>query len=59
MDVVGVLTDQQDLDHARNYWKVLKHRLKKEGLEPVTICNQLKLVADDGKMRLTDVAVKP
>lgn len=56
VDVVGVLTDQQDLDHARNYWKVLKHRLKKEGLEPVTICNQLKLVADDGKMRLTDVA---
>ena len=56
VDVVGVLTDQQDLDHARNYWKVLKYRLKKEGLEPVTICNQLKLVADDGKMRLTDVA---
>ena len=56
VDVVGVLTDQQDLNHARNYWKVLKHRLKKEGLEPVTICNQLKLVADDGKMRLTDVA---
>ena len=56
VDVVGVLTDQHDLEHARNYWKVLKHRLKKEGLEPVTICNQLKLVADDGKMRLTDVA---
>ena len=29
VDVVGILTDQPDLDHARNYWKVLKHRLKK------------------------------
>ena len=56
VDVCGVLTDQPDNDHARNYWKVLKHRLKKEGNETVTNCNQLKLRADDGKMRLTDVA---
>ena len=45
-----------DEEHARNYWKVLKHRLKKEGNETVTNCNQLKLLAADGKMRLTDVA---
>ena len=54
--VGGVLTDQPDEEHARNYWKVLKHRLKKEGNETVTNCNQLKLLAADGKMRLTDVA---
>ena len=56
VDVCGVLTDQPDEEHARNYWKVLKHRLKKEGTETVTNCNQLKLLAADGKMRLTDVA---
>lgn len=56
VDVVGALTDQPDTDHARNYWKVLKHRLKKEGNETVTNCNRLKLVAEDGKRRLTDVA---
>ena len=53
VDVVGVLTESVD---GRTYWKVLKHRLIKEGLEPVTICNQLKLVANDGKRRETDVA---
>ena len=56
VDVVAVLTDQPDYDHARNYWKVLKHRLIKEGNETVTHCNQLKMLANDGKMRLTDVA---
>ena len=56
VDVVAVLTDQPDYDHARNYWKVLKHRLIKEGNETVTNCNQLKMLANDGKMRLTDVA---
>ena len=56
VDVVGVLNDQPDTEHARNYWKVLKYRLKKEGNETVTNCNQLKLVAEDGKRRLTDVA---
>ena len=56
VDVVGVLTDQPDLEHARNYWKVLKHRLKKEGFESVTNCNQLKFQASDGKRYKTDVA---
>ena len=49
VDVCGVLTDQPDYDHARNYWKVLKHRLIKEGNETVTNCNQLKMMANDGK----------
>ena len=53
VDVVAVLTDSAD---PRNYWKVLKNRLKKEGNETVTNCNQLKLRAEDGKMRLTDVS---
>ena len=56
VDVVGVLTDQPDLEHSRNYWKVLKYRLKKEGAELVTNCNQLKLLASDGKRYKTDVA---
>ena len=56
VDVVGVLTDQLTQDGARNYWKVLKKRLIEEGNELVTKCNQLKLPAQDGKMRLTDVA---
>jgi len=56
VDVVGILTDQLNQQGARNYWKVLKHRISQEGNQPVTICNQLKLPAEDGKMRLTDVA---
>ena len=56
VDVVGVLTYQPDIEHARNYWKVLKHRLKKAGNESVTNCNQLKLRASDGKSYKTDVA---
>jgi hypothetical protein len=55
VDIVGVLTDQPTVDRARNYWKVLKSRLVKEGNETVTNCNRLKLEAEDGKMRLTDV----
>jgi len=55
VDIVGVLTDQPTQERARNYWKVLKSRLLKEGNETVTNCNQLKLLAEDGKMRLTDV----
>ena len=57
MDVVGALTDQQTPSGASTYWAVLKKRLKDEGAEQLlTICKQLKLLAADGKMRLTDVA---
>ena len=55
VDVVEILTDSADYQTARKYWKVLKMRLKKEGNETVTNCYQLKLLAADGKMRLTDV----
>lgn len=53
VDIVGVLSESKD---PRNYWKVLKNRLTKEWSELVTNCNQLKLVASDGKKYLTDVA---
>ena len=56
VDVVAVLTEQPDYQAARNYWKVTKKRLKDEGNEMVTSCNQLKMTASDGKKRLTDVA---
>lgn len=50
VDVVGVLTDSPN---PRNYWKVLKHRLIKEGNELVTNCNQLKLKSPDGNSSFT------
>ena len=54
VDVINVLETSSD---ARNYWKVLKNRLRKEGgNQTVTNCNQLKLLAEDGKMRQTDCA---
>lgn len=53
IDVIGVLTES---DNPRKYWSVLKTRLKKEGSEVATNCSRLKLLAIDGKMRLTDVA---
>ena len=56
VDVVGILSDQATHDGARNYWKVLKKRLIDEDNQSVTNCNQLKLPAQDGKLRLTDVA---
>jgi hypothetical protein len=55
VDIVGILTDQPTTDRARNYWKVLKNRLLKEGNQSVTDCNQLKLQAADGKFYKTDV----
>src|SRR3989339_2141867 len=56
VDIIQVLIQQPDYQAARNYWKVLKNRLNKEGSETVTKCNRLKMLADDGKMRLTDAA---
>ena len=53
IDVIGVLTESEN---PRKYWSVLKTRLKKEGSEVATNCSRLKLLAIDGKMRLTDVA---
>lgn len=56
VDIIQALIQQPDYQAARNYWKVLKNRLNKEGSETVTKCNQLKMIAEDGKLRLTDVA---
>lgn len=56
VDVVGILAESKDDQTTRKYWNKLKQRLKKEGFEPVTNCHQLKLCAEDSKMRLTDVA---
>jgi hypothetical protein len=56
VDVVAVLTDQDDGLKARKYWNKLKQRLREEGNESVTNCHQLKLMAADGKRYLTDVA---
>jgi len=56
VDIVAALIQQPDYQTARKYWNKLKERLKKEGSQTVTNCHQLKMVADDGKMRFTDVA---
>ena len=56
VDVVGVLTDQPTQRGATLYWGKLKQRLKEEGSELLTKCQQLKMTASDGKKRLTDVA---
>ena len=53
IDIVWVLSESKN---PRNYWKVLKNRLLKEWSEVVTFCNQLKMIASDGKKYLTDVA---
>lgn len=55
LDIVAALTDQTDYARNRNYWKWLKNKLKQEGSEVVSVTNQLKLKAPDGKMRLTDI----
>ncbi len=56
VDVVGVLTEQPDYQKARKYWNKLKQRLSEEGSQLVTNCHQLKMTAQDGKKRFTDVA---
>ena len=53
IDIVEALTESQD---AKRYWSVLTVRLKKEGVQPTTICSTFKLIAADGKRRSTDVA---
>jgi DNA-damage-inducible protein D len=56
IDIIQILTEQEDYQKARKYWNKLKERLKKEGAESVTKCHRLKLLAADGKKYLTDVA---
>jgi len=56
VDIIQVLLQQPDFQTARKYWNKLKERLKAEGNQSVTNCHQLKMVAEDGKLRLTDVA---
>ena len=55
LDFVSVLTDQNDYTKTRNYWKYFKAKLKKEKSQVVSATNQLKVIAPDGKMRLTDM----
>lgn len=55
LDIIGALTSQTDYTKNRNYWKWLKNKLNQEGSEVVSITNQLKLKAPDGKLRITDV----
>ncbi|GHU99541.1 hypothetical protein FACS1894211_05130 [Clostridia bacterium] len=56
VDIIGVLTEQPTQRGASNYWAKLKERLRSEGSEVLTNCQQLKMLAPDGKNRLTDVA---
>ncbi len=55
LDIIGAINNQDDYQKNRNYWKYLKTKLKKENNKLVSLTNQLKLVAPDGKRRLTDV----
>ena len=55
IDIVAVLTDETDYKKSKSYWSTLKSRLKKEGSEVVTNCDQLKMKAQDGKSYKTDV----
>lgn len=55
LDIVSVLTDQDDYNKARNYWKYLKAKHKKENSEMVSATTQLKLLANDGKRYFTDM----
>lgn len=55
LDIVAVLTDQDDYTKTRNYWKYLKAKLKKEKSQVVSATTQLKILAPDGKNRLADM----
>lgn len=56
IDIIAALTEQLDYNRAKTYWTTLKNRLKNEGSEVVTKCDRLKMLAQDGKKRETDVA---
>src|SRR3989338_1978610 len=56
IDIVAILTEQEDPYTARKYWNKLSQRLREEGSEVVTNCHRLKLPAEDGKLRETDCA---
>ena len=55
LDIIGAINEQDDYQKTRNYWKYLKTKLQKEQNEVVSVTHQLKLLAPDGKHRLTDV----
>lgn len=55
LDIVAVLTNQNDYSKTRNYWKYLKAKLKKEGSQVVSATTQLKMLAPDGKNRFSDM----
>src|SRR4030042_4105019 len=55
LDIVAVLTDQDDYTKTRNYWKYLKAKLKKENSQVVSATTQLKFIAPDGKKRFADM----
>jgi len=55
LDIVAVLTNQDDYNKTRNYWKYLKAKLKKEDHQVVSATTQLKILAPDGKKRLSDM----
>ena len=55
LDIIGAVNEQDDYQKNRNYWKYLKSKLKKENHQVVSVTNQLKLTAPDGKRRNTDV----
>src|SRR3989339_1742676 len=56
IDVVAALIEQKNYDRAKSYWTTLKNRLKDEGSQVDTNCDRLKMLAQDGRMRGTDVA---
>ena len=55
LDIVAVLTDQDDYNNTRNYWKYLKAKLKRENNQVVSATTQFKILAPDGKKRLSDM----
>ena len=55
LDIIAAINAQDDYTRTRNYWKYLKTKLRRQGNEVVSVTNQLKLLAPDGKRRLTDV----